>query len=126
MFLCQTSEPPPHLEPDAPTAWLLQARVRLPLAVVAFLCYFVSRDPRLVEVNMVRELKLRQVGGSVGATLPKDMAERLHLEAGDRVLAVETEGGILLSPYDPTMERALAIAAKAAKKYRNALRQLAK
>ena len=75
---------------------------------------------------MVRELKLRQVGGSVGATLPKDMAERLHLVAGDRVLAVETEQGILLSPYDPTVEQALAIAAKTAKKYRNALRQLAK
>ena len=75
---------------------------------------------------MVRELKLRQVGGSVGATLPKDMAERLHLAAGDRVLAVETEQGILLSPYDPRVEQALAIAAKTAKKYRNALRQLAK
>lgn len=75
---------------------------------------------------MVRELKLRQVGGSVGATLPKDMAERLHLAAGDRVLAVETEQGILLSPYDPGVERALALAAKTAKKYRNALRQLAK
>ncbi|MDH3456047.1 MAG: AbrB/MazE/SpoVT family DNA-binding domain-containing protein [Gemmatimonadota bacterium] len=79
-----------------------------------------------MEGNMVRELKLRQVGGSVGATIPKDMAERLHLAAGDRVLAVETEQGILLSPYDPTVEKALAIAAKTAKKYRNALRQLAK
>ncbi len=75
---------------------------------------------------MVRELKLRQVGGSVGATLPKDMADRLNLAPGDRVLAVETERGILLSPYDPTVEKALAIAAKTAKKYRNALRQLAK
>jgi hypothetical protein len=28
---------------------------------------------------MVREVKLRQVGGSIGATLPKDMAERLNL-----------------------------------------------
>jgi len=75
---------------------------------------------------MVRELKLRQVGGSVGATLPKDMADRLNLTAGDRVLAVETDRGILLSPYDPTIEKTLAIAAKTAKKYRNALRQLAK
>lgn len=75
---------------------------------------------------MVRELKLRQVGGSVGATLPKDMAERLNLAAGDRVLAVETEDGILLSPFDPGVDRALAIAARAAKTYRNALRQLAK
>ncbi len=75
---------------------------------------------------MVRELKLRQAGGSVGTTLPKDMADRLHLGVGDRVLAVETEGGILLTPYDPAVEKALAIAAKTAKKYRNALRQLAK
>ncbi|HET7039774.1 MAG TPA: AbrB/MazE/SpoVT family DNA-binding domain-containing protein [Gemmatimonadales bacterium] len=75
---------------------------------------------------MVRELKLRQVGGSVGTTLPKDMAERLHLAPGDRILAVETERGILLSPYDPNVEKSLALAAKTAKKYRNALRQLAK
>jgi len=75
---------------------------------------------------MVREIKLRQVGGSVGATLPKDMADRLRLSPGDRVLVVETEAGILLTPYDPTTERALAIAARAAKRYRNALRQLAR
>ena len=37
---------------------------------------------------MTREVTLRQAGGSLSATLPKDMAERLHLEAGDRVLAV--------------------------------------
>ena len=75
---------------------------------------------------MVREVKLRQVGGSVGATLPKDMAERLNLGVGDRVLAVETAQGILLSPYDPTVEKALALAAKTGKRFRNALRQLAK
>lgn len=75
---------------------------------------------------MVREIKLRQVGGSVGATLPKDMAERLHLEVGDRVLAVETAQGILLTPYDPTVEAGLVAAAEVAKRYRNALRELAK
>ena len=77
---------------------------------------------------MVRELTLRQVGGSIGATLPKDMADRLHLAPGDRVLAVETEQGILLTPYDPVTEHALdlaARAARAAKKYRPALRKLA-
>ena len=75
---------------------------------------------------MVREVKLRQSGGSVSATLPKDMADRLHLEAGDRVLALETDQGILLTPYDPETDRAMQVAAKAAKKYRNALRRLAK
>jgi antitoxin MazE len=75
---------------------------------------------------MTRELKLRQAGGSVSATLPKDMADRFHLEPGDRVFAVETEEGILLTPYDPETERALKVAAKAAKKYRSVLRELAK
>lgn len=75
---------------------------------------------------MVREITLRQVGGSIGATIPKEMAERLHLAVGDRVLAVETERGILLSPYDPDVEAGLAVAANVAKKFRNALRELAR
>jgi putative addiction module antidote len=75
---------------------------------------------------MTREVTLRQSGGSVSATLPKDMADRLHLGAGDRVIAVETERGILLTPYDPEAERALKVAARAAKRYRGALRELAK
>ena len=75
---------------------------------------------------MTRELKLRQMGGSVGATLPKDMAERLHLAAGDKVLAIETERGILLTPYDPDTEEALAIAARVSGRYRHALRELAR
>jgi antitoxin MazE len=54
------------------------------------------------------------------------MVDRLHLAPGDRVLAIETENGILLTPYDPYVEQALEIAAQAAKKYRNALQELAK
>ena len=75
---------------------------------------------------MIKELTLRQAGGSVSATLPKDMADRLHVTTGDRMLAIETESGILLTPYDPVTGEALAIAAQTAKDYRNALRELAK
>jgi putative addiction module antidote len=75
---------------------------------------------------MVKGVTLRQVGGSVGATIPKDMAERLHLEPGDKLLVAETDQGILLSPYDPDVEAGMAIARKVARKYRNALRELAK
>lgn len=75
---------------------------------------------------MVRKVRLRQVGGSIGATLPRDMAERLHVQAGDEVFAIETDQGILLTPYDPTFERAMAAYERSAAKYRNALRELAK
>jgi len=54
------------------------------------------------------------------------MADRLRLEPGDRVLAVETDGGILLTPFEPETVKALQIAARGAKKYRHALRELAK
>ena len=50
------------------------------------------------EAPMVKEVTLRKAGGSIAATLPKEMADRLHLEPGDRALVVETENGILLTP----------------------------
>jgi antitoxin MazE len=75
---------------------------------------------------MVRKITLRQVGGSIGATLPKDMADRLHVKPGDEIFAIETEQGILLTLYDPSFEQAMAAYERTASKYRNALRELAK
>lgn len=75
---------------------------------------------------MTQGVKLRRAGGSIAATLPKDMADRLKLQAGDTVIAIETDRGILLTPYDPETEEALAIAAEVSRAYRNALRELAK
>jgi len=75
---------------------------------------------------MVKKVTLRQMGGSVGATLPKDMAERLHVRAGDEVFVIETEQGVLLTPYDPDFQRAMTAYERTASKYRNALRELAK
>jgi putative addiction module antidote len=78
------------------------------------------------EPSMVRKVTLRQMGGSVGATLPKDIADRLHVAAGDQVFIIETEQGVLLTPYDPTFDKAMTAYRRGAKKYRNALRELAK
>lgn len=75
---------------------------------------------------MVRTVTLRKMGGSIGATLPKDLAERFHLDVGDQVFVVATEEGLLITPYDPTFEEAMAIYRRGAKKYKNALRELAK
>jgi putative addiction module antidote len=75
---------------------------------------------------MVRKVTLRRMGGSVGATLPKDIADRLHVEAGDEVFMIETDSGVLLTPYDPAFDKAVAAFQRGARKYRNALRELAK
>jgi len=74
---------------------------------------------------MAAEVTLRQAGGSVSATIPKELARRFHLEPGDRIQVIETEAGILLTPYDPTVQHALALATEAAKVYQPALRELA-
>jgi putative addiction module antidote len=75
---------------------------------------------------MPKTVTLRQVGGSVGTTLPKEMVDRYDLAPGDRVLAIETEHGILLSPYSAELEADLAAIRDTMKQYRNALRELAK
>jgi putative addiction module antidote len=75
---------------------------------------------------MARPITLRRVGGSIGTTLPKEMVDRLDLAAGDRVLAIETERGILLTPYTDELEADLAATRRAAKRYRGALRELAR
>ena len=71
------------------------------------------------------EVTLRRSGGSVSATIPSEMARRFHLAPGDRIEAIETEQGILLSPFNPTLQEALALVSEAARSYQPALRQLA-
>lgn len=75
---------------------------------------------------MHKEIKLQKVGGSASATLPKAMLDRHQIEAGDRVFAVDTDAGILITPYDPDFAEAMMIADRITKRYRNALRELAK
>jgi putative addiction module antidote len=75
---------------------------------------------------MIKEITFRQYGGSLGTTLPKAMTDRLNVGAGDKAYAVETEHGILLTPYDPQFARVMEAEARITKKYQNALRELAK
>lgn len=74
---------------------------------------------------VVKQLRLRQAGGSVSATLPKEMVDRMRLHAGDEVFAVDTPDGILITPYDEDTARALEAGREGARRYRNALRRLA-
>jgi putative addiction module antidote len=75
---------------------------------------------------MVRRQKLKQIGGSVATVLPKSMLDRFHLAAGDEVAVVETTDGLLITPFDPEFAAAMAAYERGAKRYRNALRELAR
>jgi putative addiction module antidote len=75
---------------------------------------------------VAKKQTLKRIGGSVGATLPKSMLEKFHLAAGDEVFLVETEEGVLITPYDPEFAEAMQVYARGARRYRNALHELAK
>lgn len=75
---------------------------------------------------MIKRQTLKKIGGSVATVLPKSMLDRFHLEAGDDVFVVETDKGLLVTPFDPEFEDAMQHYKRIARKYRNALRELAK
>lgn len=75
---------------------------------------------------MIEETELREHGGSLEVTLPRAMTDRLSLAAGDSVFVTETEGGILVTPHDPNVAKAIDAGERIATRYRNALSHLAK
>jgi antitoxin MazE len=75
---------------------------------------------------MSKETKIRAIGNSAGTTIPKAMLDRYHLAEGDPIHLVETEEGILITPFDPEFSEAMEIYAEATRRYRNAMRELAK
>lgn len=76
---------------------------------------------------MVLEIKLRKVGNSVGLVLPKEALSRLNAENGDAVFLTETtDGGFRLTASNPEFARKMKAAESLSRRYRNALRALAK
>ncbi len=73
---------------------------------------------------MPEETAIRRIGNSSGLTIPKDLLDCQHLEEGDQVHLVETEDGLLITPYDPDFEDAMEAYEGGARDYRNALRAL--
>ena len=57
---------------------------------------------------MHKAAKLKQLGGSVAVVLPKAILDRFHLAAGDEVHIIETDEGLLVTPFDPDFEDAMA------------------
>ena len=72
------------------------------------------------------KLKLRSVGTSTGAVLPKEFLQRLKVQKDDELLAIETPGGYRLTPYDSEVEKELELGRKFMARYRDTFRALAK
>ena len=76
---------------------------------------------------MVLELKLRKVGNSVGMVLPKEALARLNAGDGDAVyLSDSADGGFRITTANPDFARKLKEAERLSRRYRHALKELAK
>jgi putative addiction module antidote len=58
--------------------------------------------------------------------LPKEVLAKLRVRKGDSLYLSETPDGIELSPYDPDFDQELEAARTVMRRYRNALRKLAR
>jgi putative addiction module antidote len=75
----------------------------------------------------VTQLKVRQVGNSLGVVLPKEALARLNLREGDALYLTEApDGSMRITPYDPAFETQMRLAREGMGKFRNTLRELAK
>ena len=72
------------------------------------------------------DLKLTQIGNTVGVILPKEVLARLKLEKGDTLYLTDAANGVLLTPYSAEFETQMTAARSVMKKRRNVLRELAK
>lgn len=71
-------------------------------------------------------LKLTQIGNSVGLILPKEVLARLKVEKGDTVFVTDAANGVMLTPYDPSLDEQLAAGREFMREFRDTFHQLAK
>ncbi len=74
---------------------------------------------------MIKPLKIRKWGGSLGVTLPKPLLDELAVGEGDLLYAARTPDGFQLSSYDPEFEQALEATRDFMRRYPNAMKKLA-
>jgi putative addiction module antidote len=72
------------------------------------------------------QMTVRKIGNSLGVILPAEATAALQVAEGDKLFLTESPEGFRITPYDPAFERQMKVASKGMKKYRNALRELAK
>lgn len=73
------------------------------------------------------KIEVKKIGNSTGFLLPREVVLRLGIEQGATFHLTEmADGGLRLTPFDPDFDKAMEVARKGMKRYRNALAELAK
>ena len=75
---------------------------------------------------MTIQLKVRKIGNSLGVVLPKEVLAHLKVEEGDAMTLTEAQDGVRLSASNPEFAQSMAVFESLNRRYRNALRELAK
>lgn len=75
---------------------------------------------------MITATKSRKIGNSLGAIIPKEVAARLNIEEGTTLYFTEAPDGVRLTAHNPDFAKQMAAAESLSRRYRNALRELAK
>ncbi|MGR3716794.1 MAG: AbrB/MazE/SpoVT family DNA-binding domain-containing protein [Thermohalobaculum sp.] len=75
----------------------------------------------------MQHLKVRKIGNSLGIVLPKETLALLGVGEGDELIVSEAPNGEMrITRGEVDLDRQLEAARKGMKRYRNALRELAK
>lgn len=75
----------------------------------------------------MQHLKVRKIGNSLGVVLPKEVLARFGVDEGDELIVSETpDGEMRITRGDVDLDRQLEAARRGMRRYRNALRELAK
>ena len=72
----------------------------------------------------MQSLKITTIGNSSGIILPKEILERLRVEKGDTLYALETPNGIELTPFNPQFATQMDVAEQVMREDRDVLRKL--
>lgn len=71
--------------------------------------------------------KVRKIGNSLGIVLPKEALQAMQVEEGSALYITEgAKNSVNLTPDRPGFDEQMKIAEEGIKRYRNALRELAK
>ena len=72
------------------------------------------------------KVKVTTIGNSMGIVLPREALAKLKVGKGDTLYLVEGPEGWVLTPYEQDFEDQIEAAEDVMRRYRNALRELAK